>query len=60
MGSFSIGHWAVVLVIVMLMFGTKKLRNIGTDVGGAIKGFKDELHAGPSNSVSGQDQHNVV
>lgn len=41
MGSFSIWHWAVVLVIVLLIFGTKKLRNIGSDLGGAVKGFKD-------------------
>lgn len=41
MGSFSIWHWLIVLLIVMLVFGTKKLRNIGTDLGGAVKGFKD-------------------
>ncbi|WP_301102610.1 Sec-independent protein translocase subunit TatA [Propionivibrio sp.] len=40
MGSFSIWHWLIVLVIVMLVFGTKKLRNIGEDLGGAVKGFK--------------------
>ena len=40
MGSFSIWHWMIVLVIVMLVFGTKKLRNIGEDLGGAVKGFK--------------------
>ena len=43
MGSFSIWHWLSVLVIVMLVFGTKKLRNIGTDLGGAVKGFKDGM-----------------
>jgi len=43
MGSFSIWHWLIVLVIVMLIFGTKKLRNIGQDLGGAVKGFKDGL-----------------
>ncbi|MFZ4539158.1 Sec-independent protein translocase subunit TatA [Propionivibrio sp.] len=41
MGSFSIWHWLIVLVIVMLVFGTKKLRNIGEDLGGAVKGFKE-------------------
>ncbi|CAM3744258.1 Sec-independent protein translocase subunit TatA [Polynucleobacter antarcticus] len=45
MGSFSIWHWVIVLVIVMLVFGTKKLRNIGTDLGGAVKGFKDGMKA---------------
>jgi sec-independent protein translocase protein TatA len=41
MGSFSIWHWLIVLVIVLLVFGTKKLRNMGSDLGGAVKGFKD-------------------
>ncbi len=40
MGSFSIWHWLIVLVIVALVFGTKKLRNVGEDLGGAVKGFK--------------------
>jgi len=43
MGSLSIWHWVIVLAIVMLVFGTKKLRNIGTDVGGAVRGFKEGL-----------------
>jgi len=43
MGSFSIWHWLIVLVIVLLISGTKKLRNIGTDLGGAVKGFKDGM-----------------
>lgn len=41
MGSMSISHWLIVLVVVMLIFGTKKLGNMGADVGKAIKGFKD-------------------
>ncbi|KAF0203866.1 MAG: sec-independent protein translocase protein [Gallionellaceae bacterium] len=41
MGSMSIWHWLIVLVVVMLVFGTKKLRNIGSDLGGAVKGFKE-------------------
>ena len=48
MGSFSIWHWVIVLVIVMLVFGTKKLRNIGSDLGGAVKGFKDGMNEGGS------------
>ena len=48
MGSFSIWHWLIVLVIVMLIFGTKKLRNIGQDLGGAVKGFKDGMKEGTS------------
>ncbi|MBI1905840.1 MAG: Sec-independent protein translocase subunit TatA [Rhodocyclales bacterium] len=43
MGSFSIWHWLVVLVIVVLVFGTKKLRNVGQDLGGAVKGFKEGM-----------------
>jgi sec-independent protein translocase protein TatA len=41
MGSFSIWHWLIVLLVVVLIFGTKKLKNIGADLGGAVKGFKD-------------------
>lgn len=43
MGSFSIWHWLIVLVIVLLLFGTKKLRNVGGDLGGALKSFKDAV-----------------
>jgi sec-independent protein translocase protein TatA len=43
MGSFSIWHWAIVLAIVSLVFGTAKLRTVGADLGGAIKGFKDGM-----------------
>ncbi|HRH82226.1 MAG TPA: Sec-independent protein translocase subunit TatA [Thiobacillaceae bacterium] len=43
MGSFSIWHWLIVLVVVLLVFGTKKLRNIGQDLGGAVKGFKEAM-----------------
>ena len=46
MGSLSIWHWLIVLLIVMLVFGTKKLRNIGQDLGGAVKGFKDGMKEG--------------
>ena len=41
MGSFSIWHWLIVLLVVVLIFGTKKLKNIGADLGGAVKGFKE-------------------
>jgi len=46
MGGLSIWHWLIVLVIVMLVFGTKKLRNIGSDLGGAVKGFKEGMRDG--------------
>ena len=50
MGSLSIWHWLIVLVIVMLIFGTKKLRNIGTDLGGAVRGFKDGMREGTASA----------
>ncbi|HWV18918.1 MAG TPA: Sec-independent protein translocase subunit TatA [Rhodocyclaceae bacterium] len=43
MGSFSIWHWLIVLLIVVLLFGTSKLKNMGKDLGGAVKGFKDGM-----------------
>ena len=46
MGGFSIWHWLVLLVIIALVFGTKKLRNVGEDVGAAIKGFKKGMQDG--------------
>ena len=45
MGSFSIWHWLIVLLVVVLIFGTKKLRNIGEDLGGAVKGFKEGMRS---------------
>ena len=46
MGSFSVWHWLIVLLIVVVIFGTKKLRNMGSDLGGAVKGFKDGVRDG--------------
>jgi sec-independent protein translocase protein TatA len=46
MGGLSIWHWLIVLVIVLLVFGTKKLRNMGEDLGGAVKGFKQGMRDG--------------
>ena len=43
MGSLSIWHWLIVLLVVVLIFGTKKLRNIGSDLGGAVKDFKEGM-----------------
>jgi sec-independent protein translocase protein TatA len=62
MGSFSVWHWLIVLLVVVLIFGTKKLKNIGSDLGGAVKGFKEGMKSGsepdggvvpPSQQVSG-------
>lgn len=46
MGSFSIWHWLIVLLVVVLIFGTKKLKNIGTDLGSAVHGFKAGVKGG--------------
>jgi len=50
MGSFSVWHWLIVLLIVVLVFGTKKLKNIGGDLGGAVKGFKDGMKSGSADA----------
>ncbi|MFL9926583.1 Sec-independent protein translocase subunit TatA [Herbaspirillum lusitanum] len=56
MGSFSIWHWLIVLVIVMLVFGTKKLSNMGSDLGKAVKGFKDGVKGGEEEKPAAADQ----
>lgn len=43
MGSFSLWHWLIVLAVVLLVFGTKKLRHVGADLGGAVRGFKEGM-----------------
>jgi sec-independent protein translocase protein TatA len=50
MGSFSIWHWLIVLLIVVMVFGTKKLKNMGGDLGSAVKGFKDGMKDGAASS----------
>lgn len=52
MGSFSIWHWLIVLVIVVVIFGTKKLRNAGSDLGGAVKNFKQAMKEGETEADS--------
>ena len=60
MGTWSIWHWLIVLVIVLLVFGTKKLKNIGADLGGAVRGFKEGVKdtsadkAADSQQISGR------
>ena len=56
MGSFSIWHWLIVLVIVLLVFGTKKLRNLGEDLGGAVKGFKQGMKDGDAAAGDGKSE----
>ncbi len=52
MGSFSIWHWLIVLLIVVMVFGTKKLKNLGSDLGGAVKGFKDGVKDGGADAAA--------
>ncbi len=56
MGTFSIWHWLVVLLIVVLVFGTKKLKNIGSDLGGAVKGFKDGMKSDGAAAAEGKPE----
>ena len=53
MGTFSIWHWLIVLLIVVMVFGTKKLKNMGSDLGGAVKGFKDGMKDGGAKPEEG-------
>ncbi|MDI1338353.1 Sec-independent protein translocase subunit TatA [Polaromonas sp.] len=55
MGSFSIWHWLIVLLIVVMVFGTKKLKNMGSDLGGAVKGFKDGMKEGGQSATDVKD-----
>ena len=56
MGSMSIWHWLIVLVVVIAVFGTKKLRNVGTDLGAAVKGFKDGMKDGSADAPADANQ----
>ena len=64
MGTFSIWHWLIVLLIVVMVFGTKKLKNMGSDLGGAVKGFKDGMKDGaadaPAAPPAGQVANNAA
>lgn len=60
MGSFSIWHWLIVLAIVLVIFGTKKLRNMGGDVGGAVKSFKDAMKEGDQNKIDSRDTSHTI
>ena len=55
MGSFSVWHWLIVLLIVVLVFGTKKLKNLGSDLGGAVKGFKDGVREGGTTATTADE-----
>ena len=55
MGGLSIWHWLIVLVVVVLIFGTKKLRNVGQDLGGAVKGFKEGMKTGDEATTTAKE-----
>ena len=52
MGSLSIWHWLIVLLVVVLIFGTKKLRNMGQDLGGAVRGFKEGMKSSETDNAA--------
>lgn len=51
MGSFSLLHWVIVLLVVILIFGTRKLKNVGEDLGGAVRGFRRGMQGEDSQSL---------
>ena len=57
MGSLSIWHWLIVLLVLVLIFGTKKLRNMGADLGSAVKGFKDGMKTDGSEAGTSGEVH---
>jgi sec-independent protein translocase protein TatA len=59
MGTFSIWHWIIVLAIVVLVFGTKKLRNLGGDLGSALKGFKEGMKESETETPSSSTNQSV-
>jgi sec-independent protein translocase protein TatA len=54
MGSLSIWHWLIVLGIVILVFGTRKLRGAGGDLGAAVKNFKEAMREGEDKGEAGK------
>jgi len=56
MGGIGIWQLIIVLVIVLLLFGTKRLRNLGGDLGGAIKGFKGAMKEGETKDEAKSDK----
>jgi sec-independent protein translocase protein TatA len=60
MGSFSIWHWLIVLLVVLLIFGTKKLRNMGSDLGGAVRGFKEGMKSADEEKTTAKIDSNAA
>lgn len=60
MGGLSIWHWLIVLVVIVLVFGTKKLRNVGSDLGGAVKGFKEGMRSDETPAQQLKEDEKVI
>jgi sec-independent protein translocase protein TatA len=60
MGSLSIWHWLIVLLVVTLIFGTRKLRNIGSDLGGAVKDFKESMHSDKESAMQNEGEGQIA
>lgn len=60
MGGLSIWHWLIVLVVIVLVFGTKKLRNVGSDLGGAVKGFKEGMRSDEAPAQQLKEDEKVI
>lgn len=60
MGTLSIWHWLIVLLVVMIIFGTKKLRNMGADLGGAVRGFKEGMKDASGEPVAGEQPGRTI
>jgi sec-independent protein translocase protein TatA len=56
MGLDSIWHWAILLVIILLVFGTGKLTRVGSDLGNAVRGFKKAMHTDEDEEKKAQDK----
>jgi len=58
--GFSIPHLLVVLAIVIVVFGTKRLRNLGSDLGGAIKGFRSAMKDGEDGKKPDEEEDQAI
>jgi len=60
LGGISIWQLLIIFVIVILIFGTKKLRNLGGDLGGAVKGFKNAINEDPKKKEEDEAQKSIA
>lgn len=59
MGAFNIWKWLIILAIIFVIFGTKKLKNMGSDLGNAVKGFKNAMDDGKGNKSVDADGNTI-